>query len=424
MQNNLRKLNRVKYLLILVICVVGIVTYWLLSRSFLKIDVVPVSATITVDNAPINLNAQGHGNTIVSLGKHIIKAEAEGYSGKVVEKTFWPGRFGTIKIELTESPTQTKIADYSSFLYPGKDANEILYLGNSGRTLFKTKLTLDGDGNPSGSTLAITDAKLSGINEIIWSPERDLALFRKTDGIYLFDFQKYDFINQTETLWGRNIGDIAWAPDNARIAYYNQTDKTIIFTDSGNLSPTRIVNLGYLGIENPLLRWSPDSEWLIVIPRNSNRSQNKIYLLNAYSRSLSEVTDTGNQLDAGFSANSQKIIYTSVTQSQTSAEQFTASIMDRNGDNKRTLGIKAKINDIVWQKDNKNFFVALFDPISDRDAIYSYDLETRSLSASILGVDGTVSAFFGRDSGNATSQILAYQANGVIWAVNIGNNNQ
>ena len=421
MRHNLHKLNRIKYLLLAIICVTGIATYWLLSRSFLNITAYPPNSTVTVDNAPVNLNAQGKGSKIISLGKHVIKAEAEGYSGKIVEKRFWPGMTDKIKIELAESPAPTKIADYTAFLYPGKEANEILYLGNNGRSLYKTKITLDGDNNPSAETVPITDSKLSGINQIVWSPDRDLALFRKSDGIYLFDFQKYDFVHQTETLWGKNIGDIAWAPDNARIAYYNQSDKTIIFTDSGNMSPTRVINLGDIGIENPLLRWSPDSEWLVVVPRNGNRSQNKTYLLNAYTRTLTEVTDTGNQLDAGFSPDNQKIIYSTMSQSQTSAEQFTASIMDQNGSNKKALDIKAKINDIVWQKDNKYIYVVLYDPLSDRDALYSYNLGDKTLSASILSTGGIVGAFYGRDLGNGSSQVLVWQADGGVFAVNITN---
>jgi hypothetical protein len=173
----------------------------ILSQSIVTINISPKTAIVLLDNAPIKLNRHGLSKKIIRVGNHKIDVQAEGYIG--ISATIKAKRFLPSTLTYDLKPLgETKILGSGIFLDKASDS-EVYHLGDAGRTLYKSIFMLDNQ-KIIENTQAITAPILSGIEEIIWSPNKDLALFRKGNAISIFDFKKYDFVHQTETPWRKN----------------------------------------------------------------------------------------------------------------------------------------------------------------------------------------------------------------------------
>ena len=359
MKHHLHKLNQMKYTLLLIVIAAVLGLIWFLNQSFLTITISPVTGKLTVDNAPVLVSRKGVGKTTLLPGKHTIKLEAENYLTMTQEVNFKRGQKVNLKYTLKEKPEIVTIEAGARFIAPGKETNEIFYLDSTGTALYRAGLSVGENNKIVSASNPITSARLSGINQIIWSPNKDLAIFKKNDGAYLFDFQKYDFVHQTETLWSKDIGDIAWAPDNSKIAYYYAPsgEKSLIFANLTNTEKTRIANLADFGIDDPFLAWSSDSQYLIVIPRNKNYDDNKIYLYDTYSGSLKAVNEIGDQITAKFSPDSNKILYSSYSKGTGNTDPYIISVINKDGTEQKNLDFRTNTDDVAWI-DNNNILAA------------------------------------------------------------------
>ena len=385
LSNQFKSLQRSMYFALTAVILAAIFLVWLLSRSTLAVSVDPENAYVTVDNRPLQLNTSGDIKTTLSPGNYTLKVEADGYVAQIKEITLRRARTLKLDFKLNPAPKpytitgETDVADNVQFISEADDFNAIFYLANNGSTLYKAKFNInDKDEIENVYNRPISFPPLSGINGIIWSPKKDSAIFKKGASAYFFDFQKYNFVSQQELKYGDDVGDVAWSPDDSKIAYYYSPpsgEKSLIFANKTNTEMTRVANLAELGVDNPYLSWSPDSEWLIVIPRNKNYSSNKIYLFNAYTRSFKEVSDTGNNLEAKFSADGSKILYTTFSSDPNSPVKALVSVMDSDGNNKRGLDLRADMRKISWlNNSNSEIIVATWDGGRQTEAIFGYDI--------------------------------------------------
>lgn len=372
------------FLLIAVFVLFILATISLFKISVLNISAKPTDAVVLFDNAPLNLNRQGKARKFSGPGSHKIEVQADGYIGAAQTLKLKRLLPTTLSFNLKKVPDAQALGQ-GSFISKGSAENEIFYFGDEGRTLYKTAFKDEG-GEIKPKIDAMTENKLSGIGEIIWSPNKDLALFRKADGIYLFDFKKYDFVHQTETLWGKNIGSVAWSPDNAKIAYYYAPpsgEKTLIFSNLSNSEQTRILDFNELGIEDPILRWSPDNENLLIVPRNKNFEANKIYILNRYGLQVNSLTDIGNQINAGFSPDSGKVIYLTYSKDPQALANSIISVMKKDGTEKQSLDIRVNFDAIVWL-DSNTLLISSTDSVTGNEKLYRYDIANKAAYGSML----------------------------------------
>ena len=353
-----------------------------LRESFLSVNISPANATVTIDDSVLNLNSVGKVQTILSPGDHVINAEADGYDGYLKNFTLKEGSFKTISVNLNETGKIITVEKGGQFLDSSLDSKSILYLSADGKILYKEYLSLDDKGNIQTNVIAMTDAKLSGIEGIIWSPELNLALFQKAGGnVDVFDFQKYDFVHQTETLWGQNIGSIVWAPDNSDIAYVDTANNLLYLSNISHSDQRAILNFSNYDITNPILRWSGNGQYLVVISRNSDYNKDKIYLYNTFTNQMNELTNIGDQVDATFSPDSKKILYTSYSKTGDNSDPNILSIMNLDGSNKQSLDLRTTIDKIDWKKDGVNFLVGSLNTKKNQEEISNFD-------TGILKIDG------------------------------------
>lgn len=413
MNLELVKIKRTVYVVAALLIVAVGVLVWFLTRSFATLNISPRNSSFWLDGKEFKVVA-GEVKINTSIGDHNIRVEADGYVGQNLTQNFGRGFNKNINITLSTTPTPTVVSSNSTLLSKGTDFNDGYYI--SANAIFKTKIGLDDRGTISVTeNRAITDTKIVGVSEIVWSPTKDLALLRRANGISIFDFMKYDFIHQTDLPWGgSDIGSIAWSPDDSKIAYSYAPasgEKSLVFANITNTSIERILNFNDLGIENPILRWAPDSASLLIIPRNHDAAKNKIYLLNTYSRTLKTLVDSGNQLDAVFSPDSNKIIFS--TKSAGSLPDL--SVINRNGDNKKSLEIQADLAKTTWTKDSNNIIIATSDNATSTVSEYSVNKMT-PVGFKIPDIKAKIDSIVVSDD----NKVLIYEANGKIYAIKIG----
>lgn len=132
----------------------------------------------------------------------------------------------------------------------------------------------------------ITPDTLRNVEELRWSPNRQLALIRQDGRLKLYDFKRYDLVNQTVTEWPTEIRAIDWRPDGEKVAYVfhgGDGERTIIRAGKDNSEPERIFNLKNAGLDNPSIEWSPDGKQLSLLENG------KLYILDVLTATLSAV---------------------------------------------------------------------------------------------------------------------------------------
>lgn len=380
MNKEIKKLVMSVYTTVLITIFAALVIFWFFSRSFATIHVVPNDVTIKIDDG---LPTEITGGTLrvnLTPGIHKITIDSDKYIGVTQDVTFSRGFSKQINFDLKAVPNPTQITTAGKFLSKGNDFNSAYYLSGDNKTLYKIGVTLDeNDTIRVKQNRPITDPRLSGIEDIFWSPTGELALFKKGNSAFLFDFMRYDFIHQTETLWANNVGEMAWSPDNTEVAYVytGNGENSLILSNFTNTSVDRVLDLRDYKINNPLLRWSPDSEWLLLIPRNADYSENKIYAFSVFSRQIKAITDDGSQLDAMFSPDSSKILYSTYSKDPQDSTSSLLSVMKKDGNEKRSLEIRADINKTAWNKDSKNIIVANYIDVTKQEIVYNFDTEQK-----------------------------------------------
>lgn len=424
----LKNLQRGMYLALAAVIAAAVFLVWLLTRSTLAISVIPENAYITIDNRPLQMNVAGDVKTTLSPGTYSLKVEADGYVSQIRDITLHRARTLKIDINLDPAPQPYAISSENNpaknvqFLSPADDFNTIFYLADDGSTFYKAKFNINADGNVE--TLynrAISNPPLSGIQSVIWSPKKDAAILKKGTSAFFFDFQKYNFVSQEEKKYADNIGDIAWSPDDSKIAFYYSPpggEKSLIFADKTNTEVTRVANLADMNISNPYLSWSPDSEWLVVIPRNASFETNKIYLFNAYTRSFKENANTGNNLEAKFSPDGSKIIYSTYSKDPASPVRAVLSVMDKDGNNKKSLDLRADLKKVTWfNNSNSEIAVATWNQDKNAESIFGYDINQKQES----GFNYTLptKTYISDLSLSANNNLLFYVANQQFYVIKL-----
>jgi len=346
----------------IIIFAIGIISFALaiyfvfLDSCRLKIEVSPKNAQILLDNRPLTVNNSGISKTSVASGTYTLKVEANGYVSYKTEIKAEKGRSISKKVDLKKLPELT-LLDEGSYL-ANYFNDQILYLGDNRRSILSLTAELN-DKNlvVSSAKKPLTPEALSNIDKIIFSPDHQLAILKTSHEASLYDFNRYDIIHQEIRKYSDYVGDIIWSPDQSRLAYYYAPptgERSLIFANTLNENQQRVVDLTTM--EDPILHWSKNSDKILIIPRNSDTATNQIYLLDVYTKALQSLTDFGGVLDAKFIQNDQQIVYFTSTNDPKSPIKSEVSVMDADGNNKKSLEIKSYPEQTYFQSDEKVIF--------------------------------------------------------------------
>jgi len=341
-KNNLSKTKKIILFVIIAIAlagIIGVVYYKYFYDSTLRVNVTPTDSIIRV-NGEILTNNQA---TKFKPGTYHVAVSRVDYILYEKDIKLGASRSYNISVDLRKIPRLSEVVEEKlSFSVATEDHESILYLGNSGKTIYQINKIL---GDQNKELVAITPDVFSNISNIIWSHNRKLAIIKKgATQTLLYDFKRYDLIHQEIYDWGDDIRDIVWNSDDTKIIYFKtpQTgEKVLVQANKDNTNQEIIYNFKDTQIKNPKLYWSSDDKKLLVI-------DSQLYILDLYTKALRGITQE-KPSEAMFTPDNTGIIYNGPSG---------LTYIDLEGNNRRELGVSSDLNKVAWF-DNNTLFAAI-----------------------------------------------------------------
>lgn len=375
-----------------------IVLLLLLWNPWVSVKTVPTGAQIIFDNNAIS------GSARTKPGSHQLIVKLNGYVDFNEDINLRPLSIFRKTIELKPIPEAKPLVDDSVFALSATDSeSQFYFLSQSDKTIFQmiTKPT-DNKGRDKNSVVAenrivskraITPGTLPAIDRVIFSPDFSLAIFKLKNGeTGLYDFKRYNLVNQEYHPWNSNIGDIIWRPDGQKLIYYLEgTDgsKTLVQTPVDHQAEENVFDLRDVGIEKPQLAWSPSGELIALVSGGNLYTIN--YPVNA-DRPLTKLVEGGVQ-NVRFSPDSDRLIYAQNNSLKTvsikKVDAFDPSEVDNVGYFRAgepvDLGITATSANTAFSPDHQSIVVA-----DTNSKIYLVDLKANKTKEIFYKTDSLV----------------------------------
>lgn len=342
-------------LITFLILVVAVAIYWYILRSpQLILTTSPTNAMITVDG-----NAFTSANSKLSVGEHKLTASASGFVA--YNSTFSLKRAENLRLNIllkaVPSPVtlSTNVENYPSYV----KGSEVFFLGNGGRTLYRSHADV---GLTTVRVEPMTPDTLSDVQKVIWRPDAEVAFLKRSDGVYLYDFMRYDLLHQTNTLWGTNIDDIAWNPNGTQViyTYYGaNNEQSLKLSDVQNKVTSVVANLAKDNIDHPTVTWSPDGQFILLKPNSDQKKTNYLYVYDIFNKKITQLTSLGEVEGAKWSPDSLSILYTAPGQNAKGVAGFALWLAKADGLSVKPLNVIVDgILNATWTNDSKNIVAA------------------------------------------------------------------
>lgn len=318
-----------------------------------------------------------------SPGQKTITASKDGYVKESHSVTVRSGKVAALRVELSGVPKFSQLTEgRATWLTVSQDGTALYYLSAKGQGQAFYKVTL-----ATGKQEQISTERLAGITEVKWSPNRNQAILKVQNdaslrgsgsvlyradlpnGVttnWVYDFRRYNFVSQEPSQLelsyvNTQIGDLAWSPDGAEIAYVFSTTSgkrtlNIAKPDFGDFrTVTDIPNAG------ARLAWSPDgkrialyyqrgstlvSEQGAVQPEDTN-----LYLVDVVTRALTKVTEGGNVTGALWSPDSTRLLFSE-------GQNSSLKLYSLSAKTSRDTGVRSLVTKSVWAPDGQAVYVA------------------------------------------------------------------
>lgn len=312
------KNSRIRLLLvgIAVTCVVIAGVALFLYKPMVSVQSDTPEANITIDQTVYTKPKR------VSPGKHTIVVARDGY----VPYTFDGAirAFSSLNLATTLRPlatTQSIVSDNAFAASFGSDGKQLYYFASDKNTLYKLTLT---DNPQDSKKVYFTPEKISPdnlvkLNKVVFAPDFSVAIFKRVDGdTGLYDFKRYNLLNQEYTSWGKDIGDAVWnstdVQDDSRVIYYYAPptgERLLMKSNRKHDSVTNIMDLKEkagitVSADSPVapqLSWSRDNQALLIV------TEGKLLAMNVVTQTISYIAQSG-VTSAQFAPDSHHIIYT------------------------------------------------------------------------------------------------------------------
>lgn len=383
------------YLIIILLAIAAAVFFGFFYKATLIVKTTPANAQIELNG----LVKTGEATLKLKPGSYQLKVTNSGYIDYEKTISLKIGQSKTVNVDLRLNPEVSKIrAEKISFLVAGVEGKSLFYLSNGGKTLYKA----DKISAQAPEITAITPEVFSDLTDVVFSPNRLLAVLKKGQHAYLYDFKRYDLLHQEIYDWGEGYGDIIWAPDGEKIVYYYAPaggEITLIRANRDKTEEERIYNFKDTPIRNPHLAFSADGKKILL-------STDKLYLFDLYTKTLLELKEAGKIISAGFTPDSQNIIFESVDG---------LMAIDLEGKNKTKLEVDTQLNKMAWF--DQNSFLYAQSRLGSSDNFYKYDLKTKQKTEYLYTSPDTVAA---KDLVLANDgKKVFFDNNGYLYSINL-----
>lgn len=258
------------------------IMYW---PAVLTVQATPDTAAISLGET----SATGKLVAKLSPGTYYVNAQISGYQSFNTPITLRVHERKQLTVALKEIPYATLLSNQriQHMSFTSGDKPSLVYLEPQNGTAYRLFVN-----NPTKPVMErITpDNSLKDVNDIRWSPSRQLAFIIQNDRVKLYDFKRYDLINQPVVDWPEGIRSIDWRPDGEKVAYIfhgSDGERTLIRAGKDNSEQEKIFNFKDTGLDDPIIRWSPDGKLISVLEKNTLRT------LDVYTGKLSEPLQTG-----------------------------------------------------------------------------------------------------------------------------------
>ena len=283
-------------------------------------------------------------------GQYRIELDKAGYIPFTQDIQAAPGSILEIRPAFTLLPSvQQTTGATIDFVRPAADEQSVYYLGDFRQRLFRLEVA-------SQVTVPLTDTPLSGVVDVEWGSNPDVALIVQTDGTYLHEIPRFDFEHQIYTkVAGTEVISPVWDPnDPTRIAaaYYTpEGEHSLVLADKQFKTITRVSTL--TNIPSPKVIWAPSSDYLLLLGRSSQSNLENLWMYTLASGKLEQLTPDGNVKNAVFSPDSSKILFEQSDQTG----QTTRSVISLDTNKIQPVEGNTPLGQVAW-KDSSSFYEA------------------------------------------------------------------
>lgn len=334
-------------IIILAALAAGLLAFGLLFfRPKLTLTVSPDSADVSF----AGMARQGGGSFTTWPGRYELVIEKEGYIPLKRTEKLGIGQRLALTVALRPIPKPVPLTD-EPVLLVGLAPNQqsVLYVGNSGKTLFARN---------GGEQRPMTPDSFNWPILFQTSPTLDVAVLKNPNGDYfLHDFKRYNLVEQKQFFYGRDISGIDWLYPKATSLLYAYAppggERSLILADRTNKELNRVLNLKEAGIFDPTVSVSPDGKTAVLVSRPGKEfSKYNMFLVDLFTNRARQLTTDGSKIEAKFSPSGKSILYTRFEQDPDGLNNQMLSVMDADGKNRKDFALRANLDQVAFLSEN------------------------------------------------------------------------
>jgi hypothetical protein len=321
------------------------------------------NTSITVITEPANAKISINGQELLSgeklsikPGDYILRIRMDEYVDYDSIVNIGLGEKEIVNVSLRKEPIPEKIiSSPGKFLTTSADKRSLYFL--SGKTMYIAEnIFLD-----APKIEAISPEFFENVTDIIWSPDRSLAIIKQNQQSSLYNFKRYDLLHQ-EIMPYRDDGikNVVWSSDSKHIMYYyepNPNERTLIKATPANKDKEVAYNFLNTDIRSPKISWSNDQRNVLLV------SNNALYLIDLLLNDLKLISHDKIVSESRFTSQGDIIMI---------AKDGTY-IVDRNGQLLAELDFHTNLQRITFVDDD-NVLIAQRE--DNRYKFYIYNLIT------------------------------------------------
>lgn len=204
-------------------------------------------------------------------------------------------------------------------------------------------------------TTRISSAILNNLVKIIWSPDKTKVISIYQDATENITKNIYDYKTGKVSPLGSYIQEIAWSPNNDKIAYQYTNDATNENNIStANADGTKWQNVFQTRMKNVTLDWVGSE--ISFYEKPSGIAPSSLFLLNPLTKNLTKVLSDIYGLSVKWSPQKNKVLY---SKTASNGKNISLYVAKKDGSNEANTAIFTLAEKCVWSQDNRTIFCAI-----------------------------------------------------------------